>query len=465
MKHHTMFKAFGAVFAAILLFATLIPYSSADAATALNVKFSGTTLSPSLEDADGAYTIAGGKIRKTIFNNGSDRHYIRTVATDYNTVDFVAELTFTLTDLPVDFAIHNLGLGSGSPGVVFNEANGVLFRIHSSDIVGGRVDAGVRFPDGSFIGAIGIGNITTSGGTHRARIAKIGNQVNFDIDVDFTGTFTSDMSSQIADVTAAAPFLDNTNSRIFFGTASATDVFDDLRITVLPNLLTNGSFENGTFVDNGLGWHTLFPGSTTITGWLVGSSANNGSSDSIDWVGPYWQHSDGSKSLDLSGNARGSISQSFTTVAGETYTLTFYVAGNPQCGDEIKKLRVSAGGTSEDFEFDTKDTSLSNMGWTREYFSFTATGTTTALKFESLTSGSCGPALDNVSVTLVDSDGDGVGDNSDAFPNDATETLDSDGDGIGDNADPDDDNDGVPDVSDVFPLDPSESPATTTATV
>ena len=33
----------------------------------------------------------------------------------------------------------------------------------------------------------------------------------------------------------------------------------------------------------------------------------------------------------------------------------------------------------------------------------------------------------------LDSDGDGVGDNADAFPNDASETLDTDGDGMGDN--------------------------------
>ena len=35
----------------------------------------------------------------------------------------------------------------------------------------------------------------------------------------------------------------------------------------------------------------------------------------------------------------------------------------------------------------------------------------------------------------IDTDGDGVGDNSDAFPFDASETLDSDGDGYGDNRD------------------------------
>ena len=55
-----------------------------------------------------------------------------------------------------------------------------------------------------------------------------------------------------------------------------------------------------------------------------------------------------------------------------------------------------------------------------------------------------------------DTDGDGVGDNSDLFPNDSTESSDSDADGIGDNADTDDDNDGVEDFEDVFPNNPDE---------
>ena len=74
-----------------------------------------------------------------------------------------------------------------------------------------------------------------------------------------------------------------------------------------------------------------------------------------------------------------------------------------------------------------------------------------------------------------DSDGDGVGNNSDAFPNDPTQTLDSDGDGFGDypfgnfpDGCPDDfgtsfidyfgcvdsDGDGVSDINDRFPDDP-----------
>ena len=51
-----------------------------------------------------------------------------------------------------------------------------------------------------------------------------------------------------------------------------------------------------------------------------------------------------------------------------------------------------------------------------------------------------------------DTDGDGIGNNADAFDNDPTEWLDSDADGIGNNADPDDDNDGIPDAEDPYPV-------------
>jgi len=50
-----------------------------------------------------------------------------------------------------------------------------------------------------------------------------------------------------------------------------------------------------------------------------------------------------------------------------------------------------------------------------------------------------------------DTDGDGVPNDEDAFPQDPSEWIDSDGDGIGDNADTDDDNDGILDVFDFVP--------------
>lgn len=64
--------------------------------------------------------------------------------------------------------------------------------------------------------------------------------------------------------------------------------------------------------------------------------------------------------------------------------------------------------------------------------------------------------LQVISFLNNDSDGDGVLDDDDLFPEDSLDWADHDGDGIGDNADPDDDNDYRPDLEDAFPLDPTE---------
>jgi len=70
---------------------------------------------------------------------------------------------------------------------------------------------------------------------------------------------------------------------------------------------------------------------------------------------------------------------------------------------------------------------------------------------------------DDDTTAEVDSDGDGVPDADDAFPEDPTEWEDTDGDGTGNNADNDDDNDGILDPQETYygddcrisdPLDP-----------
>lgn len=62
-----------------------------------------------------------------------------------------------------------------------------------------------------------------------------------------------------------------------------------------------------------------------------------------------------------------------------------------------------------------------------------------------------------IAYVYQDSDGDGVLDHLDAFPNDNSEWEDTDGDQIGNNSDLDDDNDGIADVRDGFPLDNTRS--------
>jgi choice-of-anchor C domain-containing protein len=158
--------------------------------------------------------------------------------------------------------------------------------------------------------------------------------------------------------------------------------------------ITNGSFEMGT--DPG-SYATLSSGdSTTIPGWTV-------SNGSVDYIGSYWQASEGSRSLDLSGNAAGTIQKTIPTVAGHDYTVTFDLAGNPDGAQGVKTLTVktNAGASSvQNYTFDTTGKSTAAMGWQSESYTFTAPSSNTVLSFVSQDNSPFGPALDNVAVSL-----------------------------------------------------------------
>ena len=156
---------------------------------------------------------------------------------------------------------------------------------------------------------------------------------------------------------------------------------------------TNASFETGTYVNNGSGFDQLNAGDTSIDGWTVDAG-------SVDWVGTYWPAQDGSMSIDMSGLEPGTLSQTLATSIGDTYTVSFYLSGNPAGPPVVKTLDVSAtGGTVSSYSFDASANTLSSMIWTQETYSFLATGTSTTLSFISTTPGPFGPALDDVVVT------------------------------------------------------------------
>jgi len=174
-------------------------------------------------------------------------------------------------------------------------------------------------------------------------------------------------------------------------------------VPVQANLLVNGSFEQGP---NPGTFTNLAIGSTATTGWTV-------TLDNIDYVGSLWVAADGSRSLDLEGsagtcdlvtpNCPGGIAQSFTTVAGQQYVVTFDLAVNVFNFPVIKTVHVSAAGQSQNFSFNTTGHNAASMGWVLDSWTFTAFGPTTTLEFDSADSPPTGwgPALDNVSVNPV----------------------------------------------------------------
>ena len=158
----------------------------------------------------------------------------------------------------------------------------------------------------------------------------------------------------------------------------------------------NGSFEIGT--DPGGSFLTLANGdSTNITGWTVIRG-------DIDYIGGYWQPAQGLRSLDLIGDQFvGGVQQTFDTIPGASYSVSFDMAGNPAGGPTIRPLAVTVAGTTNNFTFDITGATLANMNWTTHQFTFVATGTTETIQFVSdLTGdplGCCyGAALDNVQI-------------------------------------------------------------------
>jgi choice-of-anchor C domain-containing protein len=163
-----------------------------------------------------------------------------------------------------------------------------------------------------------------------------------------------------------------------------------LAAAATANLITNGSFESPA-----TGFAEYGAGDTSMPGWTVETGT-------VDQVRSDWTPQDGSQSLDLAGADSGSVQQTASTTAGNAYALTWWLAGNTNCGNTRKTLPVSWNGkviTSP--VFDTTGHSNASMGWIQQEIYVTATGSSSTLRFGDATQQDdtrCGAAIDNVAL-------------------------------------------------------------------
>lgn len=179
--------------------------------------------------------------------------------------------------------------------------------------------------------------------------------------------------------------------KILIGSAASAIVMGSVVMSAFA-VGTNGSFESGT---NPGSYLTVAAAGADIDSWTVDSG-------SVDYIGSYWQPSQGERSVDLNGNEQGSVSQVLTTVVGATYTVTFDLSGNPDGGPVVKTVNVSATGTAATpYMFDTSangGNTHGDMKWTGKQYVFVATTTSTTLTFASGDEGAYGAAIDNVVI-------------------------------------------------------------------
>lgn len=173
------------------------------------------------------------------------------------------------------------------------------------------------------------------------------------------------------------------------------------------NLIINGSFEtpdvtNGTYV-------TIFPGGEPAGfGWSVVAGSVDANDEELNAGQPLGPAYDGRQFLDLNGTLAGTLSQTFATTPGVSYTLDFAYSNNfafTNMSDPATAV-VTVTDTGIGNDLITPLTISHGTGgpgdqdWTVESLTFAATGSNTTLTFTStrFTTPLGGILLDGVSV-------------------------------------------------------------------
>jgi len=174
----------------------------------------------------------------------------------------------------------------------------------------------------------------------------------------------------------------------------------------LVNLISNGGFEapiDCPADPHAPSGNVYFSPSTAIPGWTVGTSVVGGGFPPGVAIACSTTTTPeaGSQSLDLSGDAPGSVSQVVSTTPGANYTLSWYGTGDPACGQASKSMDVYWNGTLIDSPtFNVLGKTGLSVSWSPEEMNVAATGATSTVEFSDVTpdGSSCGALLDNVSL-------------------------------------------------------------------
>lgn len=172
------------------------------------------------------------------------------------------------------------------------------------------------------------------------------------------------------------------------------------------NLIVNGGFEDvgdasnliASYLDNGIVMYGA-GGEGALPGWTV-SSGNVDIVKTALYEGPA---DSGNNALDLNGYEAGSIAQSFATLVGQTYDVSFAYSWNEGAAPSLATAVVAAGGVSLPISVINDPSYLGTeaMLWTPTGFSFIAASETSTLTFTSTVSGFGAVAIDSVSVTAA----------------------------------------------------------------
>lgn len=199
------------------------------------------SLGPNLTDPN-VFTVQNDQAEYTANFYPIRRGYIKTVESDYNTADFVYEITVNISgndDYSRDMFVgigdgESSGEGDGVP------LNGVWVRFYAGQYNDGRIGLYTsQNGTGTYIAYFGGGRrfTETSGSTHKIRFSYLQSTESLviAIDEDWDGISPFEINS---DINYYLPsFMDDTNSRLFAGAGRNNSSFDDFSVTPEPTTM------------------------------------------------------------------------------------------------------------------------------------------------------------------------------------------------------------------------------------
>ncbi len=152
-----------------------------------------------------------------IAGSGS-RRYISTKEDAYNATDWVSEITVNLNELS-GAGIAYFGIGSAGINTSF-------YDVPTSDNTYVQLgeSGGVNFSSPIIGGTEYNWGVMSSPGLVQVRMSKVGNNLTIEADIDYDGSFGSDIS-RVFDITGYYA-----SAKIFFGTYSSATSFDDFYV-------------------------------------------------------------------------------------------------------------------------------------------------------------------------------------------------------------------------------------------
>jgi hypothetical protein len=168
-------------------------------------------------------------------------------------------------------------------------------------------------------------------------------------------------------------------------------------VSAHANLITNGSFESPNI---GQAWYMEYGsnigqpnyGGPTIDGWTINANTNVDIVSALGAPGGA-PAAAGNQYLDLVGTgSTGGISETFSTVAGQTYNLGFDFGNNPWSTSTASALiTVSLNGLTANVTHNTS--TMNNIDWTPFGMTFVGNGGQMTLSFLNTVGGNSGGVL------------------------------------------------------------------------